>query len=201
MKITVIKDDEALTSVWSGGVSKQYYIFPATASYSGRDFSFRISVAAATTGDEAPYTNLPDVTRHLIMLEGIAHVVHEGRYELVMHPYREIDVFDGGWASSGRGRVTDLNLMVAGGSHGKMTVVDKNGSIPVAAVCEACQNQCNYLALFCGSGSAELSFSTGEAHSISCGDLLLAQAGAADSQVDVTLNNGKLIRMDVCCKR
>ena len=200
MNITVIKEKEALTSVWSGGVSKQYYIFPAAASYSNRDFYFRISVAVAATGDEAPYTNLPGITRHLIMLAGVAHVIHQDRYELVMHPYREIDVFDGGWVTSGQGKVTDLNLMVAGGSHGKMTIVNRAGTIPVAASCETCQDQCSHMALFCGGGSASLAFSTGEIYRISCGDLLLVQASESGSHADITLDTCKLIRMDVCCK-
>ena len=199
MKITLIREDNARTSVWSGGVSKEYYLFPPTASYQGRDFSFRISVAQATSEGEAPYTNLPGITRHLVMLEGVAHVFHQGRYDLVMHPYREIDVFDGGWPSSGKGKVTDLNLMVGAGYHGVMTVIDKGGPLPVALLCETCRKVYSHTAFFNGSGNPSLVFSTGEVLHLSPGDLVMVEEGESGDTAEVTLNGAKLVRMDVCC--
>ncbi len=199
MNIKLIREDDARTSVWSGGVSKEYYLFPPTASYQERDFSCRISVAQATSDEEAPYTNLPGITRHLVMLEGVAHVFHQGRYDLVMHPYREIDVFDGGWPSSGQGKVTDLNLMVGAGHHGKMTVVDKDGLLPVAPLCETCRKPYSHTALFNGSGNPSLVLSTGEVLHLSPGDLVMVEQGEPGGTAEVTLNGAKLIRMDVCC--
>jgi len=188
-----------VSSVWSGGISKQYYIFPATASYAARDFSFRISMATSSSDLKVPYTNLANITRHLIMLEGTAHVLHQGHYDIVMHPYTEIDVFNGGWASSASGKVTDLNLMVAKGVHGQMSILDNNGIAAVGGSCETCHKRYNHMAFFCGCGSASFVFSTGEVLDISRGDLLLVENARSDSQVDITLLDAKLIRIDVCC--
>lgn len=199
MNITVIKGDTVTTSLWSGGISKQYYIFPSTSSYAARDFFFRLSMAVASSDAEANYSNLLNITRHLIMIEGTSHVFHKGHYDIVMNPYTEIDVFDGGWESSGSGKVTDFNMMLAKGTHGKMSVVDKNGIAAVGGSCETCHKPYNRTAFLCGSGSASFAFSTGESLSISKGDMLLAEDIAPDINVNITLSDSKLVRMDVCC--
>jgi hypothetical protein len=103
---------------------------------------------------------LNNITRHLVMLEGISHVFHRGHYDLVMHPYTEIDVFDGGWDSSGEGKVTDFNLMVSDSTHGRMSVIDQEGTVVLGHYCKTCGRLYNWVALFCGCGWASLAFST-----------------------------------------
>ncbi len=199
MKITVINEAAASTSVWSGGTSRQYYIFPPSASYGERNFAFRMSLATSSSEAEAPYSNLENITRHLVMLDGAAHVVHKGHYELDMHPYAEIDVFDGGWESSGTGKVTDFNLMVAKGVHGRMSVIAEDKTVDLGGGCEQCSKRYNRTAFFCGSGSASLVFSTGETFRLDKGALLLVEEMPDASRVAVGLSEAKLVRMDVCC--
>lgn len=199
MRIKVIKEEKSITSTWAGGSSRQYYIFPATASYAARDFAFRISTAISSSDIEVPYTKLEGITRHLIMLEGTAHVFHQGYYDIVMHPYTEIDVFNGGWVSSACGEVTDFNLMVAKDVYGKLSVLHKAGMVTAGGFCGTCHKRYNHLAFFCGCGSASFIFSTGEVLDISCGDLLFAENVRSGIQVDITLRNVKLIRVDICC--
>ena len=78
MKITVISEEMVSTSSWSGGISKQYYIYPPESSYAARDFKFRLSMATSSAEEEAAYSHLENITRHLVMLEGTAHVFHKG---------------------------------------------------------------------------------------------------------------------------
>lgn len=52
MKIIVNKEDAVITSEWAGGITKQYYIFPQSASLAARDFFVRLSMATAFTDEE-----------------------------------------------------------------------------------------------------------------------------------------------------
>lgn len=198
MKITVISEETVSTSSWSGGISKQYYIYPPTSSYAARDFQFRLSMATSSAEEEAAYSHLENITRHLIMLEGTAHVFHKGHYDLVMQPYKEIDVFDGGWESSGSGKVTDFNLMLGKGASGKMSVVEKDVSAILGAVCDTCNKACSVTAFLCGCGSASFEFPTGENFALAKGDLLLIEEIEVESVVMISLTDAKLVRMDIC---
>ena len=198
MKITVISEEMVRTSSWSGGISKQYYIYPPTSSYVARDFKFRLSMATSSAEEEAAYSHLENITRHLVMLEGTAHVFHKGHYDLEMHPYKEIDVFDGGWESSGSGKVTDFNLMLGKGASGKMSVLEKDASATLGATCESCNKACIVTAFLCGCGNASFEFATGERFALAKGELLLIEEINAESVVNISLTDGKLVRMDIC---
>ncbi|MGL5206436.1 MAG: HutD family protein [Acidaminococcaceae bacterium] len=198
MKITVIREDMVSTSYWSGGISKQYYIYPSDSSYAARDFKFRLSMAVSSAEEEAPYSHLENITRHLIMLEGIAHVFHKGHYDLVMHPYEEIDVFDGGWESSGSGKATDFNLMLGKGVSGKMSVIAQDDAVKVGEFCTDCEQPFGVTAFLCGYGSAELVFIDGERFVLNQGDLLLVEEIKEEVGIGIFLKAAKLVRMDIC---
>lgn len=198
MKITVIKEDAVTTSRWAGGESKQYFIYPPEADYVSRNFSFRLSMATSINDDESKYSNLENFTRYLVMLEGKSQVFHKDHYNTKMEPYKEIDVFDGGWESSAIGKVTDFNMMLSKNCEGRMSVVDKSGII-TADDCESCNKPFKWLAFFCGLGYASFKLSTDELVSISRGDLILFEEISSDFKINVSLEQSKLIRMDICC--
>lgn len=198
MKITVIKKNDVITSKWAGGESRQYYIYPVNSSYGDRNFSFRLSMAESYSEEEAKYSNLENYTRHLIMLEGSAHVFHKNHYDLVMEPYKDIDVFDGGWESSATGKVTDFNMMLSKACHGKMTVVE-NDSILKNEFCNECNRQFDLNAFYCGKGKALFELSSGEKIEISEGDMAILENVEHDIEINVVLKDSKLVRMDICC--
>lgn len=198
MKVTLIKKNDVITSKWAGGESRQYFIYPVNSSYAARNFSFRLSMAESYSEEEAKYSNLENYTRHLIMLEGSAHVFHKNHYDIVMDPYKDIDVFDGGWESSASGRVTDFNMMLFKGCHGKMTVVENDG-IVANELCIECKKPFDFNAFYCGSGEAFLEISTGEKIEISGGDLVILENVEVGFEINVKLKNSKLVRMDICC--
>lgn len=198
MKIAIIKEEAALTSVWAGGIGKQYFIFPYSASFAARDFSIRLSMAIATSDEEAKFTPLDNITRHLIVLEGTSNISHKGHYDIVMHPYDQIDVFDGGWETFGKGKITDFNMQLDKNIHGNMSIVDKNRTVLIGGCCETCHNPYNMTAFFCGHGSSVFNFSTEESLRITKGDLLLIEDVPSDIYAAVELLDSKLVRMDWC---
>ncbi|MDF2678517.1 MAG: hypothetical protein K0Q97_2869 [Bacillota bacterium] len=199
MKIKLIKDNDVKTSIWAGGESRQYYIFPTDSSYAERNFCFRVSMATSTSDEEAKYTSLENITRHLIMLEGSAHLFHKNHYDILMNPYEEIDVFDGGWESWAIGKVTDFNLMLSNNAHGKMAVVLNDGDYALGGICKNCNKKYNRTAFYCGQGRADIYLSTGEFVSISKGDLLLIEDINIDANAKILLFDSKLVSMDICC--
>lgn len=198
MKIILIKKEDVITSKWAGGESRQYFIYPDGSSYADRNFSFRLSMAESYSEEEAKYSNLENYTRHLIMLEGTAHVFHKNHYDLVMEPYNNIDVFDGGWESSASGKVTDFNMMLSKNCHGRMTVVE-NDSVLKNELCAEHNKTFDFNAFYCGEGKAVFEVSTGEKVELSEGDMAILESVGSEELIDVVLKDSKLVRMDICC--
>jgi environmental stress-induced protein Ves len=194
----LIKKNDVITSKWAGGESRQYFIYPVDSSYADRNFSLRLSTAESYSEEEAKYSNLENYARHLIMLEGKAHVFHKDHYDLVMEPYKDIDVFDGGWESSAAGKVTDFNMMLSKNCHGKMTVVENSG-IFKNEFCIEYNKQFDFNAFFCGEGRAVFEASTGEKVEISEGDMAILENVEHGVEINIVLKDSKLVRMDICC--
>jgi environmental stress-induced protein Ves len=196
MKINIVKKQDVIVSKWAGGESKQYYIYPPDASYASRDFLFRVSMAISNSDEEAEYSDLENFTRHLIMLEGTAQVFHENHYDIIMNPYEEIDVFDGGWKSSAIGKVTDFNLMTSKDCKGRMSVIYKNCTV-VTDDSEGSRH--NWLIFFCNSGKASFSLSSVENVIVTEGELLIIEDISPETKIHIKLENSKLIKMSVNC--
>ncbi len=147
---TVIKGSERKVSLWAGGSSSQIFIWPQDSLYAERNFLYRISTAVADNDEWSAYTALPGVCRHLLMLDGSALVKHEGHYELMMKPYEDIDVFDGGWTSSAKGKVRDFNLMCREHCEGRMFVLSADGEVPAESA--------DHRLIFCAEGGADIVF-------------------------------------------
>lgn len=196
MKITVINEQDLIFTKWAGGESGQYFIYPPNSSYAARDFLFRVSMAISNSEDEAKYSNLENFTRYLIMLEGVAHVFHKAHYDILMNPYDEIDVFDGGWESSASGKVTDFNLMTNKSCIGSLSVINKSQIVKIDN--DVCKNK-NWLMYFCGYGSASFNLPSGENINISKNELIVFEDIEANFKIDVQLSDSKLIQMIVKC--
>lgn len=193
MKTTVINEKDIVVSKWAGGESRQYYIYPPESNYSKRDFMFRVSMATSYSDEEAKYTNLENITRYLVMLDGIARVFHKDHYDIILKPYENIDVFDGGWDSSASGKVVDFNLMTAKNITAGMCVVDKSGAIKID---NELKNK-NVLMFFCGSGSASFELPKGEIINILKNDLIIFEDFESTLEINVKLDNSRLIKMFV----
>ncbi|GHV80923.1 hypothetical protein AGMMS49944_27140 [Spirochaetia bacterium] len=194
MTITLIREADLPLSSWAGGTSREYYIYPQEATYGKKDFLVRLSTAASNSDDPSAYTHLPGITRHLIILEGTAKVVHEGQYELCMKPYEPVDVFDGGWKTVGQGKVVDFNLMLGKGVQGRMSVIDSSRAFSAGAPKIAASHE--WLGLFCAEGTAAIT-GTGKSFDLQKGDfLLLEDFSRKRPALNIFLNGGKLIRLD-----
>ena len=108
----IIKKEDTFESKWSGGTTRELYIYPENSKYLEKNFNFRISIAI-TENEESTFTKLEGVDRIISIIQGKMEIFHDGHYNKILLPY-EIDRFRGEWNTTSKGKVTDFNLMSKG---------------------------------------------------------------------------------------
>lgn len=118
MDIKIIQKSDTKVSGWSGGITREWLIWPPTAEYIQRNFQCRISTAQVDL-PESVFTPLPDVHRFIAPLNGELTLIHNGHIHLHLQPL-QVHEFPGDWQTLSRGQAEDLNLMLKG-IQGAMT--------------------------------------------------------------------------------
>lgn len=110
MDIHILPKKDSKISVWSGGLTYEYMIYPETANYTDRDFLFRISSA---TIEEVPslFTNFKGYHRYLVMLDNGLDV--EVNRENKTYEKYEIMEFNSGDEVTSYTKGNDFNWMVS----------------------------------------------------------------------------------------
>ncbi|MDR2740345.1 MAG: HutD family protein [Treponema sp.] len=195
MNVSMISETSVPLSSWAGGTSREYYIYPPAASYGEKNFLVRLSSAASHDDTPSRYTDLPGITRYLIILEGTAKISHEGHHSLIMNPYDPVDVFDGAWKTVSQGKVTDFNLMLGRGAEGRMELIEHDMDIPLNHPNRVSHE---WLGFFCAAGMAVINMAE-KSFNLQKGDLLLLENFSAElSSLRISILDGKLIRLDAC---
>jgi environmental stress-induced protein Ves len=114
-----------VASRWSGGTTTQFDLYPDHASYTARDFIYRVS-SATIEEDPSTFTALPDYQRWIAMLSAPVKLEHEAGETVTLEP-REVYTFDGGRMTRSFGCGKDFNLMVRKGVFGWMHLIENEG--------------------------------------------------------------------------
>lgn len=109
MKFKVLNKADYKTTKWSGGDTREFYIYPEYSSYQKRDFLFRISSAAVNL-EKSTFTKLEGVSRKLMILAGDMELVHKDKYNKKLKPFEQ-DSFEGDFDTESYGKARDFNLM------------------------------------------------------------------------------------------
>lgn len=118
INIKLLKNDDYLTSVWSGGKTTQLYIYPEDAIYKELDFKFRISSATVEL-DKSEFTKLDGVLRFITPLDKELKLTHNKKDYIVLNPF-DVYEFEGGIDTTSFGTARDFNLMLANGAKGNL---------------------------------------------------------------------------------
>lgn len=124
MNISLFPKKDCKPSIWSGGLTYEYMIYPRTANYTDRDFVFRISSA---TIEEMPskFTKFKGYYRYLVMLDNSLHV--EINNEEKMYEKYEIMEFNSDDEVTSYTKGIDFNWMVSEKiSHHKLEITNSN---------------------------------------------------------------------------
>ena len=110
----ILRESDRKISNWSGGVTKELYIYPEDGNYQSRDFKFRISIAT-TELESSTFTKLENTNRVISILDGHMDLEHKNHHSISLDKY-QIDRFKGHWDTFSKGKVTDFNLMIKNGN-------------------------------------------------------------------------------------
>ena len=130
-KYVIVEAEKQKLFHWSGGTTKELFIYPEDCLYGDRDFEWRISTAKVLL-ESSTFTKLPDYMRRIMVLEGKVKLDHEEQHKVILSPYDQ-DYFDGEWTTRSTGCCTDFNLMLQDGQEGKieaLSTVEKRGFYP-----------------------------------------------------------------------
>ena len=116
--IGIKKKDTFITNNWTGGTTTQLLIYPESGDYGKENFKWRVSTARVEA-QESTFTNLPGISRIIMILKGCLKLEHEKHHSVELKPY-ETDSFEGDWVTKGVGKVTDFNLMMGDGVKGEL---------------------------------------------------------------------------------
>ncbi len=166
---TVFNQSDFRESLWSGGSTKELYIYPSDSSYANRDFQLRISTARVEI-PSSTFTSLPGVDRRLMILDGEITIRHEKHYQKVMKPF-DVDAFPGDWTTSALGTCVDFNVMSRGGLETDLfslkLAVNERFEFPIEQVW-------NQVMCFVVTGEMNCSFSK-ESHQVYSDELLVVE--------------------------
>lgn len=121
MKIQHISKNELSTKKWAGGSTTQLFIYPANSDYAKRNFLFRISTATVEV-EESTFTQLPGVSRKLMILDGQIRIEHKNHHSKILKKFDQ-DEFSGDWDTKSYGKATDFNVMTTGNTFGELKAI------------------------------------------------------------------------------
>lgn len=109
MTYFIISKKNLNASVWDGGKTFEYFIYPPEATYAKRDFLFRISTA---TIEKTPsnFTQFENYQRFLVMLDNDLNIQRNGKKE--RYKKEEVFSFDSNDEIISQTLGNDFNLMI-----------------------------------------------------------------------------------------
>lgn len=114
----LIKEDDYITTEWSGGKTTQLFIYPEDSNYKELNFKFRLSSATVEL-DKSEFTKLEGIDRFITPLDNELKLTHNHKDYINLKPF-EVYKFDGGINTTSYGKVRDFNLMLMNGVKGKL---------------------------------------------------------------------------------
>ncbi|MCD0474766.1 HutD family protein [Flavobacterium sp. EDS] len=124
MNISLFPKKDSAVSIWSGGLTYEYMIYPKTANYADRDFIFRIS-SATIEQEPSIFTRFKGYHRYLVMLDNSLHV--EVNKEKKLYEKYEIMEFNSDDEVTSYTKGIDFNWMVSEkASHHKLKITSSN---------------------------------------------------------------------------
>jgi len=124
MNISILSKKDSKASVWSGGLTYEYMIYPETANYADRNFVFRIS-SATIEQEPSEFTKFKGYYRYLVMLDNELHI--EVNKEKKVYEKYEIMEFNSDDEVTSYTKGIDFNWMVSEKiSHHKLKITNSN---------------------------------------------------------------------------
>lgn len=138
----LIKEDDYITTEWSGGKTTQIFIYPNDSDYKVHNFKFRLSSATVEL-ERSEFTKLEGIHRFITPLNGELKLTHNRKDYINLRSF-EIYEFDGDIETISYGKVRDFNLMLGNGARGKLESIYINREYSVVKESQSDFNQTIY---------------------------------------------------------
>lgn len=119
----IIRKEDTKTIEWSGGTTRELFIYPENSNYKAKDFLFRLSVATIEVPTSI-FTPLEGIRRTTLILDGEIELTHDGHYSKTLKALEQ-DSYDGGWKTSCKGTCADFNLMLREHTEGTVQIANE----------------------------------------------------------------------------
>ena len=127
MKWTILDGPDYQVSAWSGGTTRQLYLFPPDGHYGRREFDYRLSTATVELA-ESRFSDLSGFQRILMTLDRPIQLINASRQEEIDLPPFTPYAFEGSDAVTSRGTCQDFNLIYQEPYQGQMKALRQEDS-------------------------------------------------------------------------
>ena len=191
MNIRLIKAASFVSNNWGGGSTTELFCFPDTASYTERNFDFRLSTATVEA-ETSTFTPLEGVDRTLMVLEGSMTLAHENHHSKLLNKF-EIDRVNGGWKTTSQGKCSDFNLMTRGGVKGdvKGVIIEQGKSIDYHL-----EDKSNWQFIYVTKGSLNVDINS-NSDQLQLGDLLVIQNPVAAKMILLASATAEIVLVEI----
>lgn len=174
-EIELIKEEQLQTNLWSGGTTTQLAIYPKDATYSQRNFKWRLS-SAKVEAEESIFTSLPGINRIIMISEGEMTLEHKNHYKKLLKRFDQ-DSFSGSWTTKSYGKVVDFNLMMSEGCDGELEDIHLGKDETKIITFHNKKGFSQYTeAIYCVSGGISIEVKPEEIFVMHIGDIFLIKA-------------------------
>lgn len=194
MKKRIYSAGDYKTTVWSGGKTTEFAIYPETAKYAERNFIWRLSSATVEL-EESIFTELLDYNRVLMVLEGEATLIH-GENKIVKLGKLHQDSFGGDVGTKCFGKIRDYNLMFRKDSRGYLKLLELQNFTEILKKPDWKNYTDASYGLYCFEGKVTVSVN-GESHEMKEGALFLLDFNINEKAEVNVRGTGKVIVSEV----
>jgi environmental stress-induced protein Ves len=114
----LIKQEKYKPTFWSGGMATELITYPLNSDYASRNFLWRLGIAKIDIL-ESIFSDLQNVSRNFMVIEGKITLDHENKYTKVLNTFDQ-DSFMGDWKTKTYGTASVFNLMTKENYHGEL---------------------------------------------------------------------------------
>lgn len=137
--LQILGEEDFRKNQWSGGLTKQLYIYPPTADYQARDFAYRLSVASVDL-PTTPFTPLPTYHRLILTLDKPIGLENKDTGTMLELPPFSPHFFEGNEPIQSHGQCQDFNLIYNDDYEAKLVVISNHRHM----MTERCSTQMIY---------------------------------------------------------
>lgn len=191
-EISIIRKENQNETTWSGGKTRELFIYPQDSKYENRNFKFRISSATVEL-EESQFTKLEGIFRILMPLNGKLKIKYNDSAEKTLNAF-EKDEFWGDCNTTSKGKVIDFNLMMNKDLKGDLEYIELKKNNTLNLISDQNLFDFEFLYIYSGGVSIESEIFNEELQE---GDLLVLHDSMSNIKKEYIIKNNLYEKVDI----